>query len=204
MTTFAFPTLSRDAPQQADWGLKSNTQVFTSPLNGAVQTAELLGARWTGSFLWDILTEADAALLQAFLVKLRGQANRFTLFPYHRPVPRGTIALSGVTLGAAVAQLLNTCTLNGCGAATTLKAGDYIAVAGELKMVTADATANGGGVMTGVTFEPPIRTAAGWANAASVTTDHPLATFIVKDPHVSWSTRAPIITDVPFDFVEIW
>jgi hypothetical protein len=204
MTTFAFPTLSLAAPSRAEWGLKSNTQVFTSPLNGSVQTMELMGARWTGSFSWDTLQEADAALLQAFLVKLRGQANRFTLWPYHRPQPRGTIALASVTVSGAVAQLAATLNLAACGAGATLKAGDYFAVAGELKMATADFTANGAGLMSSVTFEPPVRAVAGFANGAAVTTSYPTATFIVNDPHAKWQTRAPIITDVPFDFTEVW
>jgi len=167
-----------------------------------VQTMELPGARWTVSFIFDALGEADAALLQVFLLKQRGQANRFTLYPYHRSVPRGSINLSGVTLAAGVAQFATTCNLAGCGAAKTLKAGDYIGVAGELKMVTADATADGAGAITGVTFEPPVRTA--WSNGASVTTDKPTAVFMLSDPHVRWNTRAPLFTDIPIDAVEIF
>jgi hypothetical protein len=204
VTTYALPTLSRSAPPSVEWGLKSNTQVFTSPLNGAVQTMELIGARWTASFTWQNLDEADASDLQAVLLQARGQANRLSQYAYHRPVPRGTIALASVTLGASVAQLANSCTLNGCGAGATILAGDYISVAGELKMITADATANGSGVATGVTFEPMVRAVAGWSSGASVTTNKPTATFILADPHVRWTTGRALRTDVPVDLVEVW
>lgn len=204
MTTYAFPTLSVTAPPAARWGLKSNTQVFTSPLNGAVQTLELLGARWTVGFSLETLPKADARLLRAFIAKLRGQANRFTLSPFEMLDRSSTISLSGVTLGASVAQLANSCTLNGCGAGATLLQGEFFTVAGELKMATNDSTANGSGVMTGVTFEPMVRTAGGWSSGASVTTSGPTATMMLTDPHATWNTRAPMLSDFEFNAVEVW
>ena len=204
MTTIAFPTLSRRTPGAVEFGLKANTQVFTSPLNGSVQTLALPGARWTAAFTWANLAEADAALLQAFLAQLRGQANFCALYPYHRSVPRGSIALSGVTLNGAVAQFASTANLANCGASKTLQAGDYFAVAGELKIATAAATADGSGNMTGVTFEPPVRASAGWSNGAGVTTNKPTATFMLSDPHARWATRVGTGTDIAFDLVEVF
>lgn len=204
MSDIAFPTLSRSTPLSVEWGLKSNTQIMVSPLNGSVQRLELIGARWTASFSWTGLRDADAALLEAFVVQLRGQANRATLHPYYRPQPRGTIALSGVTVSGAVAQLASTLALANCGAGATLLRGDYFAVGDELKMATADATANGSGAMSGVTFEPPVRAVAGFANGAAVVTDRPTTNFILTDPHVRWSVRPGRLTDMPFDLVEVW
>jgi len=204
MTTLSLPTLSRTNLPAVEWGLKANSQVFTSPLNGSVQTMELPGARWTARFSYTDRNEADSALLQAFAVQLRGQANRLAVYPFHRSRPRGTISLSGVTVSGAVAQLANTVTLAGCGANATLKAGDYFAVAGQLVMATADATANGSGVMSGVTFEPPVRAATGWADAAAVTLDKPTATFILQDPHFKWTAKPGVFTDFEFDLVEVF
>jgi hypothetical protein len=101
-----------------------------------------------------------------------------------------------------VAQFATTCTLNGCGAGATLKAGDYIGVAGELKMVVADATANGSGVATGVTFEPPARAA--WSSAAPVTTNKPTALFMLTDAHARWATRPGLYSDFQLDLVEVF
>lgn len=204
MTTFAFPTLSLAAPARVKWGLRANTQVFVSPLNGSTQVLELTGSRWLASFVWEGLSLADAAPLQAFLMQLRGQANYCTLAPYERPVPQGTIALSGVTVSGAVAQMASTLSLANCGAGKTVKKGDFFAVAGELKMATADATANGSGVISGLTFEPPVRAAAGWSNGAGVTTNGPTATFMSTTSEAAWETRAPLFTDIAFDLVEVF
>lgn len=204
MTTYAFPTLSVSAPPNAQWGYKANNQVFQSPLNGAIQVVELLGTRWTVAFSFQTMPKADARLLRAFLMKLRGQVNWFSISPFEMLDRSSTISLSGVTLGASVAQLANSCTLNGCGAGATLLQGEFFTVAGELKMATNDSTANGSGVMTGVTFEPMVRTAGGWSSGASVTTSGPTATMMLTDPHATWNTRAPMLSDFEFNAVEVW
>lgn len=204
MTTITFPTLTRAAPGSWEFGLKSNTQVFTSPLNGAVQTMEMLGARWTAAFQWQNLQGADADKVKTLVTQVRGQANRIALWPYQRPVPAGTINLAGVTVNGAVAQLANTLNLSGCGAGKTLLEGDYFSVAGELKRVSTGGTADGSGNLAGVTFEPPVRASAGWANAAAVTTNAPTALFIPSDPHLKWMDRAGPFTDCAFDLVEVW
>lgn len=203
MTTYAFPTLSRSAPPEVIFGLRANTQVFTSPLSGGVQTLELPGARWTQSFTWPQLDEADASDLQAWCMQMRGQANRAALKVYHRPVPRGSIALAGVTLSASVAQFAAGATLAGCGAGATLQAGDYFAVGTELKMAVADATANGAGVMS-VTFEPPVRASTGWSAGAAVVTNAPTAVYVLTDPHVKWTTGRGVRTSIALDFVEVF
>lgn len=198
MSNITFPTLSRSSPPTVEWGIRANTQVLVSPLNGSVQTLELPGARWFTSFTWETLAEADAALLQAFLVKLRGQANRAVMYPYHRPTPRGTIA-GTVLANGAIAQGATTWTLDGLTAATTVKAGDYLACGGNLVMAVADATASGGGAIS-VTVEPPTRTAI--TDNAAATFSYPTANFILQDPEVKWATRSPIFTDVSLAFVE--
>ena len=198
MSDITFPTLSLSAPAEVEWGLRANTQVLTSPLNGSVQTLELPGARWFTSFMWETLEEADAALLQAFLVKLRGQANRAVLFPYHRPTPRGTIA-GTVLANGAIAQGATTWTLDGLTGGTTVKAGDYLACGGNLVMAVADATASGGGAIS-VTVEPPTRTAI--ADNAAVTYTNPTSRFILQEPDVRWNTRSPVLTNVSLAFVE--
>jgi len=186
MTTFVFPTLSIN-PARLQLTLKSNTQVFRSPLNGQAQVLELTGARWRAAWSYARLQEADAALLQAFLLQLRGQANDFTMYNWSRPVPRGTINLSGVTLNNDVAQFASTVNLSGCGAARTLVAGDYLGIAGALHMVVGGPTytASGGGAMTSVSIEPPVRTAS--LAGVSVTTDKPTVKMMLEDPAASWS-----------------
>lgn len=186
MTTIAFPTLGRTGPGQLVWTLRANTQAFVSPLDGSVQAQALPGARWAFSADWQNLDEADAGLMRAFLAALAGQANDFTVHNWDHPQPRGSIALSGVTLTSGVSALAESVNLSGCGASATLLPGDFIGFGGELHVVTGSATltASGGGAITSVPIAPPVRTAQ--LAGASVTTYKPTARFFLDSPEVSW------------------
>lgn len=199
MTILAFPTLTKAIPAMLEWSLVSNTQSFDSPLSGAVQTVEMPGARWKAAFSLENLGAADAALVQAFMAKLRGRAGRFYLHNFARPTPRGTIAGTPLVKGASQtgASLL----IDGCTVGTTLLAGDYFGVNSELKLVVADATANGSGEMT-LTFEPPLRSSP--ADNAAITTASPKAVFMLTGDETKWTSRAPSLTTTPFNCVEAW
>ncbi len=199
MTTLTWPTLTRTAPRDVEWTLQSNTIAFQSPLSGAVQTVEFPGARWKVSFVLENLLEADAALLRAFGAKLRGRAGRFTLHNFARPTPRGTIAGTPLVKGAS--QTGVSLLIDGCTVGTTLLAGDFIGVNGELKMVVADATANGSGEMT-LTLEPPLR--ASPADNAAITTTQPTATFMLSEDAWRVVTRPGVLSDFAIDAVESW
>jgi hypothetical protein len=201
MPTVNFPTLTQAAPTNLEFGLVSNTQTFVSPLSGQVQTLELPGARWRASFSFENLSDADAATLQAFLVSLRGQSGRFYLWNFARSTPRGVATGTPVVSGAG--QTGSTLTTSGWTASVTgiLKAGDFIGVNGELKMVTADVNSTAGGLAT-LSIEPPLR--ASPANGAAITTTKPTTTFMLSDQSAKWITRAPIITNVTIDCVEMF
>lgn len=199
MTILTWPTLTRAAPRVLDWSLQPNTQSFQSPLSGAVQTVELPGARWKASFLMENLTEDDSALLQAFLVKLRGRAGRFYLYNFGRDKPRGT--QGGAPLVKGAGQSGTTLIIDGCTVGATLLAGDYLEVNGELKMVVASATANGSGEMT-LTIEPPLR--ASPADNADVTLIQPKAIFMLTGDEAKWSTQPGKFSSFPIDCIEAW
>jgi hypothetical protein len=206
VTTISFPTLSNAVPADFEFGLMSVTQTFRSPLSGAVQTLELPGARWYTRFRFPPLRATaavnDAGLLAAFLVKLRGQARRAALWNFKRPVPLGTIQTSGVTLASGVAAEATTASFSGCGAAKTLLAGDLFSIGGELKMATADFTADGSGEMAGITFEPPMRSAV--AGGEAVTLDKPTALFILDNPQVTWRSSPGDVNDFELSFTEVF
>ena len=199
MSVLSWPTLTRAAPRVLDWSLQPNTQSFQSPLSGAVQTVELPGARWKASFLMENLTEADSALLQAFLVRLRGRAGRFYLYNFARDKPRGT--QGGTPLVKGAGQSGTTLIIDGCTVGATLLAGDYFEVNGELKMVVASATANGSGEMT-LTIEPPLR--ASPADNATVTLIQPKAVFMLAGDEAKWSTQPGKFSSFPIDCIEAW
>lgn len=199
MTTLAWPTLTRSAPRECEWRLRSNTVAFQSPLSGATQTVEFPGGRWEVAFVLENLQEADAALVDAFAARLRGRAGRFTLHNFARPTPRGTIAGTPLVKGAG--QTGNALTIDGCTVGTTLLAGDFIGVNGELKMVVADATANGSGEMT-LTLEPPLRSSP--ADNAPITTNKPTATFMLSEDTFRMLTRPGYFSTLAIDAVECW
>lgn len=200
MTILTWPALSRAAPRVLRWTLASNTMTFTSPLSGSVQSVEFPGARWRTSFVMENLTEADAALLQATLVQLRGQANRLLLHNFARPIPRGTA--TGTPLVKGASQTGTALDTDGWTAGiTALKTGDYFGVNGELKMVIADAVADGSGNAT-LSFEPPLRSAP--ADNAVITVNKPLAIFMLANKESNWDTVPCQITTIPIDLVEAW
>jgi hypothetical protein len=186
------------------WGLKSNTQSFVSPLSGYVQTTSQPGARWQCSLTLQTLAEADAALLQAWLAQLRGQENRALLYPFQRPLPRGTIVTGGVSVSGTPAFGATQMNLAGCGAAKTLLAGDFFTVAQELKMVTGNATADGSGNIAALAFEPPVRALTGWTNGLPVTLAQPPVRMIQQQDVVEWQGHPPAFSDHELSFLEVW
>ena len=186
-------------PSAMEWGLQANTQSFESPLTGSVQTLELPSPRWLATLTFEHLKDSEAATLQAFLARLRGRAGRFTLHNFARPAPCGTAA--GTPLVAGAAQTGTSLNLDGFTAGTTLEAGDLIGVNGELKMVTALATADGAGAMA-VTFEPPLR--ASPADNAPVTLSQPTATFMLAEDVSRWSVAPGLINSLTLSCIEVF
>lgn len=119
MSIYDWPDNTTDAgrilrPIGMRWGQRVNSRTSTSSLTGATQTTTLPGSRWTLSVDWPAQTWDDRAVVEAFLMRLAGQQNRVRAWDFARPQPRGTIATSGVTLGAAGAQFSSTLQLANC------------------------------------------------------------------------------------------
>jgi len=181
-------TFPANLPANAEWQLVSNTQVFKSPLDGTVQTAETPGARWHVALSFPKQTPAEGRTLVAFLASLRGEAGRFYLHDHTQPTPRGTITGAPVVSGAA--QTGNT--INTSGWTGTLLAGDLVGLGAELKMITADVTGTGG--VVAITFEPPLRQAP--AHASAIITNKPTAVFKLTGDNQAASKVSPIFYDL--------
>jgi len=207
MSNITWPTLSAHAASLAscEFGLKSNTQVSVSELSGYVQTAELPGARWTLSGGYAPVERADAALLEVFLAQLRGQANRAVVPLFGRTTPRGTWAGTPAVneVGSPQMQSATTLVCDGFTAGATVKKGDYfnIGSGGELKIATADGTADGSGNLT-ISFEPPTRAEA--ANNTLLISTGCTCLMMAADPHAKWGRREGGFTEFAFDFVEVF
>lgn len=128
-------------PSKATWGLQSNTETFTSPLNRSTQTVERPGARWKATLEFPPMEANQTARLQAYLASLGGMAGRFTLWPHGRP---GTSPYAPL-VREVMTNFRLLPTYSWPSNALVLRAGDYLSVGGELKIVTADVTSNGSG-----------------------------------------------------------
>lgn len=207
MATLNFPTLSRVAPETFTFEQQSNTHTFgASPFSGEIQTIEMPGARWQGSFDWSGLNEDDAGLWQAFMVKLRGQAGRFNMHRLDRPAPRG-VAIANLANPANNPKVvaIGDSTQFRCdnfhpNVQKILRAGDMIGMGGELKMVIDDFSSDGNGECFFI-VEPPMRVLPS-INVTEVILTKPTAIFMVTEDKVGWTANAPLLTDSAFQFVE--
>jgi len=201
MSDIAYPTLSRETVQTLRWRVIAPAQSHRSPFDGTLQTGATQGPRWGASLTLRRMEEADIAEMQAFAVKLRGQANRALLYNFARSVPRGTITTSGVTVNGALAIGATQLTLAGCGNTKTLLTGDWIGVGGQLLMVVdGPYTSDGAGAMANVVFEHPLRAAV--SSGAAVTLTKPTFRMVQISPEIEWSTVAPVISEIGFEFDE--
>lgn len=197
MPTVTWPTLNRK-PTRQSWELRSLTQVHESPLNGSVQTQELPGARWASSIVFESVAHPDdRAALMSFAAQLRGRAGRVQVRNWGARA-RGT--LGGTPLVDGGAQTGASLATDGWSVGATVRAGDFFAVAGEFKMVTADATADGVGAMT-LTFEPPLH--ASPADNAALTFVAPTVLMMPVADGVAWSYEAGGVMTFVFDLIEV-
>lgn len=148
MAILTFPAIT---PAKSSWGLKSITETFTSPLNGAIQTAGRLGARWKATLDFYPLDATQSRLMEGFLTQVDGMAGRFYLPAHHRLGTGAACSVNGPNQVGS--SLLITAAAN-----RTFLIGDYFSVNGEFKVLTAAVTADAAGSVT-IQFAPMLRVA---------------------------------------------
>lgn len=198
MTAYSIPSSIKI--RSNNFGLRFNTRAFTSPFNQATQTLELTGARWAATYTTPMLTRAQRAELQAFLIKLRGRANTFYAYDPDGKTPRGV--MSGTPLVKGAGQTGNSLNIDGCTNSITGwgKAGDYFTVNGELKMLTADCNTNGSGETT-LVFEPSLRSAPA-DNAVITVSTATCEMMLVDDNQAQWDSDENKLSSITFSGVE--
>lgn len=154
--------------------LHTNQRVNAAPGGGSEQVVDMLNDRWTATLSLPMYDASDAAALEAFVAGLRGQVNTVDLCHLRRKVPQGTMRGSP-TLYAGALQGASSIQIQGS-AGDTLKAGDMLGIGGLLLMVSADASANGFGVLA-VSIANRLRIAL--TLGSSVTWNAPTAPFRV-------------------------
>jgi hypothetical protein len=186
MATLDYPIDELFLGAQYDFGLTSNTWVFRSPISQAAQTVGMPGSRWRAKVMWDSngLNDPDSAQIEAFLVRVRGMANRIRVWRLDRPVPRGVATGTPIVAGSnqTGAQIATRgWTPNTAG---LLLPGDMIGVGNELKMVTATVASDANGLAL-IPFEPELRSSP--ADASAIVTNRPTAKFMAQSAEVGWS-----------------
>lgn len=159
-------------PISARLVLQTTQRVNASPFGGAEQAVDMLNDRWVYHLTLPVAYPEDAAAIEAFLASFRGQVNTVDVWHFARSAPRGTISGSP-TVSGAHAQGAATLVIQAA-AGETVKAGDLVGVGGLLLMASADATANGSGVLS-MPLVNRLRTAL--SNGAAITLTKPTAAF---------------------------
>lgn len=168
--------------------------------SGKVYTYGLPGARWlcTINFENELETMQRPAI-EAWLVSLRGGANRAQLYHFARPVPNGTLRGSP-TVGSTIAAGATSAALANCNG--TVKAGDLLGIGGQIVKVIEDAAPTGSNMT--VKFEPGLRVSV--SSGASVTWNKPSTLFIPRSniagpfPYLQAGFRPGFSVE----FVEAW
>ena len=197
MTTYAYPTLSRQ-PQSMTVEVISNTEVFQSPITGAMQTVDRSGERLMITVRYNNLQSADRNELQAFLMKLNGHQHRVNL-PFFGMDNQGTFGGTPLVFGAS--QTGTTLNIDGCSNNITdwMKAGDVFSVNGEMKIATLDADSDGSGLAT-LTFSPRLRSAP--PDNDPIETTAPTGVFMLASNRNSWTRMPKQFSDFQIAFVE--
>lgn len=190
-------------PARATWGLQSNTETFTSPLNRAVQTVERPGARWKATLELPRMTTDKRGQLEAFLASLGGMAGRFRLWPHARPVSAAGISLPVMpAVSASLSDFRVLPTESWPASTMVLLAGEYVEVGGELKMVTANVVSDGSGAAA-IPVAPPFRKAP--AVGSELVLNHPSTTMMLSSDEYSVAVGEARISDtVVIAAVEAW
>ena len=185
MTTYTWP--AEFVPGQAEMRVIDNLQRYSeSPLSGYVQTLAMPGARWGWQFDFSAQRMDQRMRLEGFLQRLNGMQHRVRLWDLKHPRPRGTVALSGISVNASVAQFATSLVMLGGATGATLLAGDWFATATQLFRCVADTSFDGSNLAT-VEFWPPTRAAI--APAAAITLDKPTALFVRTEAGIALPPR---------------
>jgi hypothetical protein len=199
-TTLDLPNTRTFTPVRADFGLRPNVRLSTSPFTEGVKTVEIPGARWVATLTFAPQAGEERARVESFFASVRGQANRIRMGHPSRKRPRGTIGGSVFVQGDLPRGWLGA-TLYGLSPGATLLAGDLVGINGQLLMVTSDQVANGSGVMS-IGFAPGLREPVS-ANTA-VEWNNPKTTWILTDNEVRVPHAPGVSPSFSVDLMETW
>lgn len=180
--------------------VSESTSVFT----GASQFYQHQGEWWEGEVTFRVMRRADAALVQAFLAKLRGKYGTF-LYSDPDALALGKLGVGGTITVNGAAQTGNSLIVDGMTTSTNgiLKQGDYFQIgtgsSARLYMATENLDSNGSGQGT-LTFEPKLKESP--ADNASIITTAPKGVFRLSENISEWRAGATNLYEITISFKE--
>lgn len=195
MTTYSFPAAT---PNEMQLQFVSNTRIFRSPLNGAIQTEDRSGEYLGATLTYTNMDQDRRATIMALLGRLNGQQHRVSL-PFHALDNRG--AFGGTPLVNGASQTGTSIIVDGASLGITnwIREGDVFSFNGEMKICTADANTDGSGNIT-ISFWPRIRTSP--PNNEPIETTTPVGTFMLANNSNDMSFRPGIFGNASLTFIE--
>jgi len=148
------------SPAPRDVAISSNQNtIVTTTASGRRQARQIDGQRFRLRIRFPVMTRAEFAPINAFIMKQRSQMESFQYVPPTIDDSLG-VASGVISVNGAVSAGATSCSIDGMANSTSgvFKAGDYFRFTGQNKvyMVVADVDSNGSGAGT-LTFEPPLR-----------------------------------------------
>ena len=149
---------SSPAPRDVAISTNQNT-IVTTTASGRRQARQIDGQRFRLRIRFPIMTRAEFAPINAFVMKQRSQMESFQYVPPTIDDALG-VASGVISVNGAISAGVTSVAIDGMANSTSgvFKAGDYFRFTGQTKvyMVMADVSSNGSGQGT-LTFEPPLR-----------------------------------------------
>jgi hypothetical protein len=148
------------SPVPRDVAISSNQNtIVTTTASGRRQARQIDGQRFRLRLRFPVMTRAEFAPINAFVMKQRSQMESFQYVPPTIDDALG-VASGVISVNGAISAGVTSVAIDGMANSTSgvFKAGDYFRFTGQTKvyMVMADVSSNGSGQGT-LTFEPPLR-----------------------------------------------
>ena len=156
--------------------------------DGSVVAWQTTKALWVLEFPLVVQRLPEARLWQAAFIQLAKAINQFQVTPPGWYNGVGWAGNNPTVYGADQLGLTLDAFHSGVPSTTIAKAGDYIQLGTELKMLIQDATTDGSGYVT-FAFEPALRAAP--SNGSSIDIKTPKCTMRLVTPQASWSNTLP-------------
>lgn len=184
-------------PSSLTWRPESNSKTFRSPFNGASQTVRFPGTRWVCALTFNNLSDDKSRRIDALIASLDGEYGRVKIRDWGREghKPAGTPLVSDAKQTGTALM-----TKGWTADVVVLRAGDYITVNDELKMVTADVSSAAGGTAV-IPIAPMLRSSP--AADARIEVLTPYGIFKLKDNQQGTGNRVPgVFTSYTLEFEE--